>query len=144
MSASKSPGQEPSWIITCSGIDLCMFETLKFAYARAKGTTEVGVFPLLVCGSISGSVGATAVYPLNLIRARLQSSGSSGHPQLYVGIRDAAWKTMKNEGWRGFYKGLVPTLAKVNQQSHSAGMRLCIQHEGCSSCVRILCCIREK
>ncbi|KAG8745761.1 hypothetical protein FRC10_007022 [Ceratobasidium sp. 414] len=96
-----------------SAIDMSTFEALKLAYTRSTGTSEPGVLALLAFGSISGSVGATSVYPLNLVRTRLQASGSSGHPQVYDGIWDVARKTMQNEGWRGFYKGLVPTLAKL-------------------------------
>ena len=69
---------------------------------------------LLAFGSISGGVGATSVYPMNLVRTRLQASGSTGHPQRYTGIWDVTLKTYQGEGWRGFYRGLVPTLAKVN------------------------------
>ncbi|CAE6485310.1 unnamed protein product [Rhizoctonia solani] len=96
-----------------SAIDMSTFEALKLAYMRSTETSEPGVLALLAFGSISGSVGATSVYPLNLVRTRLQASGSSGHPQSYDGILDVARKTMKKEGWRGFYKGLLPTLAKV-------------------------------
>lgn len=96
-----------------SAIDMSTFEALKLAYVRSTGTSEPGVLALLAFGSVSGSVGATSVYPLNLVRTRLQASGSSGHPQSYDGIFDVARKTMKQEGWRGFYKGLLPTLAKV-------------------------------
>ncbi|CCO30620.1 hypothetical protein BN14_04650 [Rhizoctonia solani AG-1 IB] len=96
-----------------SAIDMSTFEALKLAYVRSTGVPEPGVLALLAFGSISGSVGATSVYPLNLVRTRLQASGSSGHPQAYDGILDVARKTMKKEGWRGFYKGLLPTLAKV-------------------------------
>ncbi|KAF9513286.1 hypothetical protein BS47DRAFT_1344318 [Hydnum rufescens UP504] len=96
-----------------SAIDMSTFEALKLAYARSTGHPEPGVLALLAFGSISGSVGATSVYPLNLVRTRLQASGSSGHPQHYTGIMDVVHKTYACEGWRGFYKGLVPTLAKV-------------------------------
>ncbi|KAF8607712.1 mitochondrial carrier [Ceratobasidium sp. AG-I] len=96
-----------------SAIDMSTFEALKLAYTRSTGTAEPGVLALLAFGSISGSVGATSVYPLNLVRTRLQASGSSGHPQVYDGMWDVARKTMAKEGWRGFYKGLLPTLAKV-------------------------------
>ncbi|CAE6419207.1 unnamed protein product [Rhizoctonia solani] len=96
-----------------SAIDMSTFEALKLAYVRSTGISEPGVLALLAFGSVSGSVGATSVYPLNLVRTRLQASGSSGHPQSYDGILDVARKTMKKEGWRGFYKGLLPTLAKV-------------------------------
>jgi solute carrier family 25 phosphate transporter 23/24/25/41 len=89
------------------------FEALKLAYIRSTGKDEPGVVALLLFGSVSGSVGATSVYPLNLLRTRLQASGSSGHPERYTGIMDVARKTMQREGWKGFYKGLTPTLAKV-------------------------------
>ncbi|KZT53385.1 mitochondrial carrier [Calocera cornea HHB12733] len=96
-----------------SAIDMSTFEALKLAYIKASGKEEPGVLALLAFGSISGSVGATSVYPINLVRTRLQASGSSGHPQKYTGVWDVAQRTYAQEGWRGFYRGLAPTLAKV-------------------------------
>lgn len=89
------------------------FEALKLAYLKSTGKEEPGVLALLAFGSVSGSVGATSVYPLNLVRTRLQASGSSGHPERYTGMFDVAQKTYARDGWRGFYRGLLPTLAKV-------------------------------
>jgi len=91
------------------------FEALKLAYLRSTSKEEPGVLALLAFGSISGSVGATSVYPMNLVRTRMQASGSSGHPQKYSGPMDVVAKTWEREGWRGFYRGLVPTLAKVRK-----------------------------
>ncbi|KAL0949489.1 hypothetical protein HGRIS_009543 [Hohenbuehelia grisea] len=96
-----------------SAIDMSTFEALKLAYLRSTGKEEPGVLAILAFGSISGSVGATSVYPLNLVRTRLQASGSSGHPQRYTGVVDVFMKTLERDGWRGFYRGLFPTLAKV-------------------------------
>jgi len=96
-----------------SAIDMSTFEALKLAYLRSIGKEEPGVLAILAFGSISGSIGATTVYPLNLVRTRLQASGSSGHPQRYTGVMDVAAKTYAADGWRGFYRGLFPTLAKV-------------------------------
>ncbi|THV08481.1 mitochondrial carrier [Dendrothele bispora CBS 962.96] len=96
-----------------SAIDMSTFEALKLAYLRSTGKEEPGVLALLAFGSISGSVGATSVYPMNLVRTRMQASGSSGHPQTYTGPFDVAAKTWEREGWKGFYRGLIPTLAKV-------------------------------
>jgi solute carrier family 25 (mitochondrial phosphate transporter), member 23/24/25/41 len=90
------------------------FEALKIAYVTSFGQPEPGVLATLAFGSISGSVGATSVYPLNLVRTRLQASGTSGHPQIYTGVLDVVQKTFEREGWKGFYRGLAPTLAKVN------------------------------
>ena len=90
------------------------FEALKLAYIRSTGVEEPGVLHTLAFGSVSGSIGATSVYPLNLVRTRLQASGSSGHPQVYTGLADVVNRTFKQEGIKGFYRGLFPTLAKVS------------------------------
>lgn len=50
---------------------------------------------------------------VNLLRTRLQASGSSGHPQKYKGFIDVAQQTLQKEGWRGLYKGLLPSIMKV-------------------------------
>lgn len=103
-----------------SAIDMSTFEALKLAYARTQAqagvrdTDHPPVYATLAFGSISGSVGATSVYPLNLVRTRLQAAGSSGHPQTYAGgYREVVRETFAKEGIRGFYRGLFPTLAKV-------------------------------
>lgn len=89
------------------------FEALKLTYLRSTGLDEPGILAVLAFGSLSGSVGAISVYPLNLVRTRLQASGSPGLPQRYAGVWDVVQKTYHRDGWRGFYRGLFPTLAKV-------------------------------
>ncbi|AFR97689.2 solute carrier family 25 (mitochondrial phosphate transporter), member 23/24/25/41 [Cryptococcus neoformans] len=96
-----------------SAIDMGTYETLKTAYCRSTKTDEPPVFAVLSFGALSGSIGAASVYPVNLLRTRLQASGSSGHPHQYTGFRDVMQQTLKNEGWRGLYKGLLPSILKV-------------------------------
>ncbi|KAG0213779.1 hypothetical protein BGX31_001213, partial [Mortierella sp. GBA43] len=113
-------------IFPYAAIDLSVFETLKFGYMRWKAGVHEGdegseekalerpsVFVLLACGTISGSVGATSVYPLSLVRTRMQAQGTPHHPQTYTSTLDVFRKTYEKEGVRGFYKGMVPTLTKV-------------------------------
>ena len=45
---------------------------------------------------------------------RLQAQGTPGHPHRYSSAWDAARKTFQADGVKGFYKGLGPTLFKVN------------------------------
>ncbi len=68
---------------------------------------------VLAVGAVSGSIGASAVYPINLLRTRLQAQGTVAHPQMYSGLADVARQTFSNEGFRGFFKGLTPNLLKV-------------------------------
>lgn len=134
---------ENTGVFPYSAIDMSTFEALKLAYLRSTAKEEPGVLALLAFGSISGSIGATSVYPLNLIRTRLQASGSSGHPQRYTGVWDVAAKTMAADGWRGFYRGLFPTLAKVIIKSFCSANMSLTWLLGCAKCVDQLRRIRE-
>ncbi|KAL6930152.1 hypothetical protein ACO0SA_001559 [Hanseniaspora valbyensis] len=68
---------------------------------------------LLPLGAISGSIGASVVYPVNLLRTRLQAQGTFAHPHRYNGFFDCCAKTVTREGVKGLYKGLLPNLVKV-------------------------------
>ncbi|KAL7414439.1 mitochondrial carrier domain-containing protein [Mrakia frigida] len=96
-----------------AAIDMSTFETLKINYCRHFQIDEPETYAVLAFGAISGGVGATSVYPINVLRTKLQASGSTGHPQTYTGFYDVLQKTVSKEGWRGMYKGLTVTLAKV-------------------------------
>lgn len=105
-----------------ASIDLFMFETLKRKMIarnmRLKGVKHEedalpGNFTLALMGGFSGAIGASAVYPLNLLRTRLQSQGTVGHPRTYTGIVDVTKQTLKYEGVKGLFKGLTPNLLKV-------------------------------
>ncbi|KAM0282832.1 hypothetical protein ACHAQH_002836 [Verticillium albo-atrum] len=104
-----------------SAIDMGTFELLKTSYkkyaAKYQGIHEedakAGNIVTGIIGATSGAFGATVVYPLNVLRTRLQTQGTAMHPATYTGIWDVAQKTLKNEGMRGMYKGLTPNLMKV-------------------------------
>lgn len=104
-----------------SAIDMGTFELLKTTFKRYKakyyGIHEEdaipGNFVTGIIGATSGAFGATVVYPLNVLRTRLQTQGTVMHPPTYTGIWDVAQKTLRNEGVRGMYKGLTPNLLKV-------------------------------
>lgn len=104
-----------------SAIDMGTFELLKTTFTRYKaryyGLHEEDVVPgnvvTGVIGATSGAFGATVVYPLNVLRTRLQTQGTAMHPATYTGIWDVASRTLANEGVRGLYKGLTPNLLKV-------------------------------
>ncbi|KAL5700561.1 anaphase-promoting complex subunit 2 [Ranunculus cassubicifolius] len=95
-------------IIPYAGIDLAAYETLKdMSKKYILHEKDPGPLTQLGCGTISGALGATCVYPLQVIRTRLQAQST------YTGMADVFWKTLKNEGPRGFYKGIFPNMLKV-------------------------------
>ncbi|KAJ5397977.1 hypothetical protein N7509_006090 [Penicillium cosmopolitanum] len=104
-----------------AAIDLTTFEYLKRALlarqARIKQCHEDDIplnnFVTGAIGALSGGLSASVVYPLNVMRTRLQAQGTVLHPSTYASIGDVARKTLETEGPRGFYKGLTPNLLKV-------------------------------
>lgn len=104
-----------------SAIDMGTFELLKTTYrdywAKRTGCheddIEIGNIATGIIGASSGAFGATVVYPLNVVRTRLQTQGTTMHPATYTGIWDVTQKTFQREGVRGLYKGLTPNLLKV-------------------------------
>ena len=66
-------------------------------------------------GSIAGAAGATAVYPIDLVKTRMQNqrTGSYVGELLYRNSFDCFRKVIRHEGPTGLYRGLVPQLMGV-------------------------------
>lgn len=66
-------------------------------------------------GSIGGAVGATAVYPIDLVKTRMQNqrTGSFIGELMYRNSFDCCRKVIRHEGFFGLYRGLVPQLMGV-------------------------------
>ncbi|XP_075134834.1 mitochondrial thiamine pyrophosphate carrier [Leptodactylus fuscus] len=73
----------------------------------------------LVCGSGAGVISKTVTYPLDLFKKRLQVGGfeqaraAFGEVRTYQGLVDCAFRMHKEEGFRGLFKGLSPSLLKA-------------------------------
>ena len=78
-----------------------------------------GAIESLVCGSGAGFGAKLAVYPLDLTKKRLQVQGFErgrkgfGRMQEYKGLANCMRTIVTDEGFRGLYKGLTPSLLKA-------------------------------
>lgn len=61
-------------------------------------------------GSIAGCIGATVVYPIDLVKTRMQAQK---HKALYDNSLDCFKKILKKEGFKGLYSGLAAQLVGV-------------------------------
>eukprot|EP00794_Sanderia_malayensis_P003007 gene3007-3465_t len=68
-------------------------------------------------GSIAGACGATAVYPIDLVKTRMQNQRSVLATEiLYKNSFDCFFKVIRNEGVLGLYRGLLPQLVGVSPE----------------------------
>ncbi|XP_040564694.1 electrogenic aspartate/glutamate antiporter Aralar, mitochondrial isoform X2 [Lepeophtheirus salmonis] len=66
-------------------------------------------------GSIAGAIGATTVYPIDLVKTRMQNqrTGSYIGELMYRNSYDCFKKVIRHEGIFGLYRGLLPQLMGV-------------------------------
>ncbi|XP_040013978.1 mitochondrial thiamine pyrophosphate carrier [Xiphias gladius] len=84
-----------------------------------KAGNSGGNLRSLVCGSGAGMISKTITYPFDLFKKRLQVGGFEaarlrfGQVRSYSGLVDCMVQIAKEEGARGFFKGLSPSLVKA-------------------------------
>uniref|UniRef100_H3D982 EF-hand domain-containing protein n=1 Tax=Tetraodon nigroviridis TaxID=99883 RepID=H3D982_TETNG len=100
-------------IVPYAGIDLAVYETLKFSWLnRNGGLADPGVMVLVGCGAVSSTCGQLASYPLALIRTRMQAQVSEkGAPK--PSMLALVHNIVTREGVAGLYRGISPNLLKV-------------------------------
>ncbi len=91
-------------------IQFPLYEHLKLIQKTDKESANTP-FQILLASTISKICASTATYPHEVIRTRLQLQ-TDGH-QKYYGIVDAVRTIFKEEGWRGFYRGLHINIIRV-------------------------------
>merc|ERR1719466_197879 len=70
-------------------------------------------------GVVAGGVGATAVYPIDLVKTRLRNQRSTGSyvgELMYRNSFDCFFKVIRHEGVTGLYRGLIPQLVGVGPE----------------------------
>ncbi|KAF2075106.1 hypothetical protein CYY_003583 [Polysphondylium violaceum] len=67
-----------------------------------------------VLGSVAGGIGAAAVYPIDLVKTRMQNQRAvEASARVYNNSWDCFKKVVRNEGFLGLYKGLGPQMIGV-------------------------------
>ncbi|KAL8840350.1 MAG: hypothetical protein Q9170_001365 [Blastenia crenularia] len=95
-------------------------ETGSAAAEHAKSKTKRFLHSVLesahhfALGSIAGAFGAFVVYPIDLVKTRMQNQRSKRVGEMmYKNSIDCAKKVVKNEGFKGLYSGVLPQLVGV-------------------------------
>ncbi|GAB9472074.1 hypothetical protein Gpo141_00009266 [Globisporangium polare] len=94
------------------GLNFMVFETLRGSVPLDKNGNP-NAWYILGCGAVAGACGQTAAYPMDLLRRRFQVSSMSGNSGAYRSTLGGLRLIVKQEGFRGLYKGLWPNFIKV-------------------------------
>lgn len=106
-------------IFPYAGLQFSFYSSLKRVYEWVLPAQTDGNLKNLLCGSGAGVISKTLTYPLDLIKKRLQVGGfeqaraTFGQVRSYRGLLDCSRQVLREEGARGFFKGLSPSLLKA-------------------------------
>lgn len=94
-----------------SAIRFYTYEMLKDFIAKGDNKGDIGTSGRLFAGGIAGAVAQTAIYPMDLVKTRLQTYSCEGGkvPTLGALSKDI----LVQEGPRAFYRGLIPSLLGI-------------------------------
>ncbi|KAH6898769.1 mitochondrial carrier domain-containing protein [Thelonectria olida] len=63
-----------------------------------------------IAGATSGAAATSLTYPLDLLRTRF---AAQGRHRIYASLRSAVWDIKRDEGFRGFFRGIGPGLGQI-------------------------------
>ncbi|RWA12285.1 hypothetical protein EKO27_g2825 [Xylaria grammica] len=63
-----------------------------------------------ISGATAGATATVTTYPLDLLRTRFAAQGND---RVYTSLRRAIWEIRRDEGIKGFFRGLSPGLAQI-------------------------------
>lgn len=101
-----------------------MYEYLKKKCTNSSSDHRISTSQLIFASSISKLIASCVAYPHEIVRSRLQDAGHAQRVQQhaltptvkfreYKNVRDAVTTIAKEEGLRGFYRGLQPNLIRT-------------------------------
>ncbi|KAI1412638.1 mitochondrial thiamine pyrophosphate carrier 1 [Hypoxylon sp. FL1857] len=79
-----------------------------FGEGRDKGLPQSA--ESFISGAAAGATATAATYPLDLLRTRFAAQGND---RVYASLRRAISDIRRDEGVRGFFRGLSPALAQI-------------------------------
>ena len=95
--------------VSHGALQFMVYEKLKLSTKRRK-QTDLSAPDFLVLSGLAKVFAGSVTYPYQVIRARLQMYDSG---EIYNGAKDVIVKIWRQEGIKGYYKGLAPNLLRV-------------------------------
>ncbi|XP_014869402.1 PREDICTED: solute carrier family 25 member 45-like isoform X1 [Poecilia mexicana] len=89
--------------VPCYGLYFLPYELIRKALTETG--EEPGTFAILMAGGVAGVVTWGGATPMDVVKAQLQMSGAGG--QQYSGVLHCIKVSLKEEGVRVFFKGLL-------------------------------------
>ncbi|EIW68366.1 hypothetical protein TREMEDRAFT_32480 [Tremella mesenterica DSM 1558] len=90
------------------------YEYLVQRHIRTKGVKREDIAPIwsVTYGAAAGYALWFSIYPIDVIKSKLQTDHLNPTKRQYKGMIDCATQVWRTSGWKGFTGGLTPTLVR--------------------------------
>lgn len=95
-----------------TGVQFLSMNQYSTYWKQVTGRNQLSVLEKQFVGGFAGVTSVLVTYPMDMIRGRLTAQGGAVEVQ-YTGLVDATRKTFRQEGIRGLYAGISPTLIGI-------------------------------
>lgn len=98
------------------GLCFASYPYLRDAFATASGTTpqDAPLLARIAAGALAGGGASALANPTDVIKVRMQADGRLPlAEQRYTGCGHAARTILGEEGWRAFYRGVLPNVQRA-------------------------------
>ncbi|XP_034902614.1 nicotinamide adenine dinucleotide transporter 1, chloroplastic [Populus alba] len=99
----------PNWAVYFT-----VYEQLKGILSDVDGDSQLSVSANMVAAAGAGAATATATNPLWVVKTRLQTQGMRPDLVPYKNVLSALRRITQEEGMRGLYSGILPSLAGIS------------------------------
>lgn len=87
----------------------------KTEVVRTSVPAQFALLPKIINGGIAGIIGVSVVFPLDLVKTRLQNQ-PAGPEKMYTSMFDCFKKTYKAEGYFGMYRGSAVNILLITPE----------------------------
>ncbi|KJX97698.1 Carrier protein YMC1 [Zymoseptoria brevis] len=74
---------------------------------------DIPTWKVALYGGLAGEMLWISSYPFDVVKSKMQTDGLGVGERKYTSARDCVGKTFRAEGWRGFWRGVGPTLLRA-------------------------------
>ncbi|EJK75564.1 hypothetical protein THAOC_02713 [Thalassiosira oceanica] len=109
------PNFSISWAVYGSLKEYALEDDLFYNLRKvdSSGEPKLGFILTVLCGACSGTLSTLVTFPFDTVRRRMQIQGQHLAPEDRMTGLQMIRQFLKNDGVRGFYRGLRPEVLKV-------------------------------
>ncbi|KAK9471064.1 mitochondrial carrier domain-containing protein [Dipodascopsis tothii] len=100
-------GNAVSW-----GAYFYFYETIKASLGRSPAKDSLGSMGYFASAGLAGTLTALLSNPIWVVKTRMLST-SAKRQGAYTGIFNGLWQLARYEGFRGYFRGILPSLVSV-------------------------------